>query len=73
MLTSAGIKLKIVVNVKMSMLGSTILRVKPVVLVIENSLKCHCTFFYVQTFRAEPFISVKKAHCDKLAYAIRKN
>ena len=41
MLTSAGIKLKIVVNVKMSMLDSPILRVKPVILVIENSLKCH--------------------------------
>ena len=55
MLTSAGIKLKIVVNVKM--LGSPILRVKPVILVIENSLKCHCTFFYVQTFRAKPIVT----------------
>ena len=28
---------------------------------MENSLKCHRTLKNVQTFRAEPFISVKKS------------
>ena len=33
---------------------------------MENSLKCHWTLKNVQTFRAEPFISVKKAHSPSL-------